>query len=205
MILLLAVVVGLLAGLARAGLSGRQLAPPTLSATWLVPVAFVPQWLAFFHPAVRQRVPDALAAGALIASQILLLSFVWINRQQPGFWALGLGLGLNLLVIVANGGWMPISPDTLQRMYPGRAAGTWVPGQRLGVSKDIILTVTTTRLAWLSDRFILPSWSPYQVAFSPGDVFIALGAFGTLWSLGGADHRHSFEQRKNSYELSNSG
>jgi len=185
MILLLAVVAGLAAGFIRASIAGRRLAVPTLSATWLVLVGFLPQWLAFFFPPVRERISGAIASAGLVSSQILLLLFVWLNRRQPGFWALGLGLGLNLLVIALNGGWMPISPETLQRMYPGRPADSWVLGQRLGASKDVIMAVADTRLAWLADRFVLPSWSPYQVAFSLGDVIIAVGAFLLTWSLGG--------------------
>jgi len=38
---------------------------------------------------------------------------------------------------------------------------------------------------FLSDRFMLPGWLQYPVAFSLGDVFIALGIVWLLWTLGG--------------------
>jgi hypothetical protein len=38
-------------------------------------------------------------------------------------------------------------------------------------------------LWWLSDRFLVPQWSPYRVTFSLGDIFISLGAFWLLWRL----------------------
>jgi hypothetical protein len=184
-ILLLAIAAGLPAGLARAKLGGRHLTPPSLRLVWLVPVAFIPQWFAFYLPATRGRVSDDLAAIALVGSQTLLLVFAWFNRDQPGFWALGLGLVLNLLVIALNGGLMPISPDTVARLVPEALPGALQIRSRFGMSKDMISSIDATRLWWLSDCFLLlPRWFPYQVAFSLGDVFIAIGAFWLMWTTG---------------------
>lgn len=197
MILLLAIVAGLLASLARAWYGGRRVSPPVLCLAWLVPVAFAPQWFAFYLPATRKLVPQELAAVALVSSQVLLLVFAFFNRDQPGFMALGFGLALNLLVISLNGGLMPISPDTVTRLAPDAPLDAWQIGHRLGTSKDVILPFAAMRLWWLSDRFLLPSWLPYRVAFSLGDVFIAGGAFWLFWRSAGplAHHGRTGEDR----------
>jgi hypothetical protein len=128
-----------------------------------------------------------LARVALVGSQALLIVFAAANWRKPGFWALGLGLILNFLVIVLNGGLMPISPHLLERYLGPSSTGLWQVGERMGYSKDIILPISETRLWWLSDRFTLPEWSPYKVAFSVGDIIIGLGAFLLFWSLGGPE------------------
>ena len=184
MILLLAVLAGLAAGLLRAALPGRSLQIPSLRWLWLAPVAFFPQFLAFHWPATRGKISDPLAAAALVGSQLLLLVFAWVNRRQPGFWLLGLGLALNLSVITLNGGWMPVSPENAARLFPGAAPAALQAGERLGMQKDLILPAASTRLAWLSDRFLSPAWIPYRVVFSLGDLFVAAGAFRLLWTLG---------------------
>jgi hypothetical protein len=188
MILLLAVIFGLIMGLLRARLGGRRLAPPRLRFEWLVLVAFAPQWFAFFLPATRELLADRFVAISLVSSQVLMLGFVLLNRRQPGFWALGLGLTLNLLVIAFNGGMMPISPETVARLAADGSPIAFQVGQRLGTGKDIVLPATSTRLWWLSDHFLLPAWFPYpeRIAFSIGDLFIAGGAFWLLWTLGEA-------------------
>lgn len=185
-ILLLAVVAGLVLGQTRAHCGRRHLSPPYLYLTWLVPLAFAPQWLAFYLPATRKSIPQDLAALALVGSQVLLLVFAWRNRGRPGFWALCLGLALNLLVISVNGGLMPISPETVAQIAPDAPEANWQVGSRLGTTKDVVLPIAAMRLWWLSDRFLLPSWFTYRVAFSLGDVFIAWGAFWLLWTSGGA-------------------
>src|SRR3712207_701242 len=161
MILLWAVAAGLAASLARAWVLGHRLHPPDLRLVWLVPLALLPQFLAFLIPATRRVIPDTLAATGLVSTQMLLLVFVWMNRHLPGFWALGLGLVLNLLVIILNGGLMPISPETVMRVTPDAPAESWQVGARLGTSKDIVLPVSATRLWWLSDRFVVKAWLPY--------------------------------------------
>lgn len=184
MILLYAVLAGLIAGWLRAWYHGSRLALPELHLLWLVPLAFAPQWLAFFWPPTRGWVTMQVAAVILVGSQVLLLLFAWANRRHRAFWWLGLGLLLNLLVIVLNGGLMPVSPETLSHLIANSNPEDWPVGQRFGTSKDIILPEQETRLAWLSDRFLSPAWLPPPSAFSLGDVLIAIGAFWFLWQAG---------------------
>ena len=191
MILLWAVAAGLIAGLGRAWVGRHEFQPPELRLLWLVPVAYLPQFLAFNWHTTRALIPHSLAAAALVGSQILLLIFAWVNRNKPGFWALGLGLALNLLVITINGGLMPISPETVTQLSPNAPPDSWGMNQRLWGGKDIVLTVDATHLWWLSDCLLLPTWMPDQVAFSIGDILIALGAFLLMWASGGNLSRHN--------------
>jgi len=183
---LLAVLGGFVAGLLRAWYNGRVFAIPDLRTVWLVFVAFIPQWIVFYLPLTRRLASDEVAAAALLVSQTLLLIFAWFNRQLFAFWVLGLGLLLNLCVISLNGGLMPISPETLSKMGIDLAAHALQVGERFGGSKDVLLPPAQTRFVWLSDRFLLPGWFPYSVAFSLGDILIAVGAFWLLWASGGS-------------------
>ena len=194
MILLLSVLAGLVAGTLRARLRARTLTVLNLRYIWLVLLAFLPQWVAFQLPATRQALPVYLVAAGLVSSQLLLFIFAWLNRRRPGVWLLGLGLVLNLAVIGLNGGLMPVSPETVAHLVPNAPPGAWQVGERLGWTKDIVLPVVDTHLWWLSDRFTLPGWVPYKVAFSPGDVLISAGAFWLLWSIGGRSERVSSKQ-----------
>lgn len=184
LVLLLAIVTGLAAGLLRARLNKSKLNIPNVRLVWLVLVAFLPQLFAFQMHATSLAIPAGLAAASLVSSQLLLLIFAWTNRKLPGGWLLASGLILNLSVILLNGGLMPISPQTVARLVPAAPAGTWHTGSRLGSSKDILLLEGETRLAWLSDRFVPPDWFPIQAAFSLGDFLIAAGVFWMLFSLG---------------------
>ena len=191
MILLLAVLAGLIAGLARATYHRSGYHIPDLRLWWLAILAVLPQLLAFHLPYTRDIFPEGWVQAALVSSQLLLMVFALLNLDKPGFWMLSLGLLLNLTVIGLNGGLMPISPGTVKLLAPNAPEGSWQVGERLGTTKDIVLPIEEMKLGLLSDRFLLPDWVPYHVAFSLGDLFIALGAFWFLWSFGNPGTRTS--------------
>ena len=179
MILLLALAAGLLAGLAWASWRGNPYQTPELRHLWLVFVAFLPQFIVIYLPKARGQLSDWLVAGSLLASQILLFGFAWLNRRIPGMPILICGVVLNLAVMSANSGFMPISPQTAGHLVSKNSLLDIQLGSRIG-PKDILLRPQDTRFEWLADRFLTPAWFPYQAAFSLGDVFIAIGAF---WML----------------------
>ena len=184
MILLIAVLAGTLCGVIRARINKTAYQPVPIKHIWLVLVAYIPQFIAFYWPATRSYISDILVSILFISSQLLLLVFIWINLKIPGGWLMGLGLLLNFLVVVLNGGMMPLTPENAQQLQP---AGNPIPltlGKRVGISKDILLEKADTRLWFLGDVFLLPSWLNYPLAFSPGDVLLGLGAFWLLWEMG---------------------
>ena len=179
MILWLGIIIGLATGLGWSRLRGHPYRSPTLNHIWLVFAGFLPQFLAIYLGNTRLTTPDWLAAPIIVTSQLVLLIFAWLNRHLAGMLILMIGLVLNMVVMVANGGFMPINPNTAERLVGTERISTFEIGNRIGY-KDILLPAKETRLEWLTDRFLPPVGFPYQVAFSLGDVFIALGAF---WML----------------------
>jgi hypothetical protein len=193
-VLLIAVAAGLFITILRAKLTGRHLRPLKLKLGWLVFVAVVPQVFVFQIPAIGRQIPEALIPIVLVSSQALLLGFTVANLSQPGIWVLGIGLLANFLVIAFNGGWMPISPEVVHRILPTLPEDLPLVGRRLGLSKDWIYANNDIRLAWLSDRFTMPEWIGYQVAFSIGDILMAIGTIGLLWSLSDPENRRQNER-----------
>lgn len=195
MILLTAVLAGLLVGLFRARWQHKVWQPPELQHSWLALLAFLPQFFAFYLPASRDIISAPLAAACLVGSQIGLLLFCLLNRRHAWIWLLAAGLFLNLLVIIANGGFMPLSTQTAAQLIPEHILQGIKIGSRLSAgSKDILLPPNAIVFPWLSDQF--PAWFPYRFVFSIGDILIALGAFlllGTQPGLHKNRQKGSFE------------
>ena len=179
-LLLLIVAVAVVLVLGHARLTGRTLQKVEFSMVGLVPAAVIPQLLAFYFPATRIWLPDLLAPVILVWSQLVLLGFVLLNGRRPGMRLLGLGLAMNFVVILTNGGMMPLTPQTASRLSP---IDLWAAGSRFGTGKSVVMPTQTTAFWNLSDRLMLPDWFPYQAAYSLGDVLIVAGALALLWAM----------------------
>lgn len=179
MILLFAVAAGFILGLVWARWLGQTYQAPALKHLWLVFVSFLPQFVAIYFPSTRAQVSDKWASIILIASLTGLLGFAWLNRNLLGMKILFVGAVLNFTVILANRGFMPISPQTASHLVSAEVLSDIPFGTRFG-TKDILLPPEQTRFEILADRFITPTWLNYPVAFSLGDVFLAIGIFWLL-------------------------
>jgi Family of unknown function (DUF5317) len=179
MILLLAVLAGLFVALSRAFLYKQPYMVPSLHVTWLAVVAFLPQLFIAYLPVTHMLFNNGFASLSLSASLILFSIFAWLNRDLPGMPILIVGLLLNFVVIVANGGWMPITPQTANLLAGKDVLQFMNLGSRFG-EKDILLLAQNIHLEFLADRFLPPAWFPYKVAFSLGDILVSIGAFWLL-------------------------
>jgi hypothetical protein len=143
---------------------------------WLVLVAFALQ-LATIYAGLGE------AAGvrrlAFPASYAILLVFIALNRRRIGFLVIGIGMTLNFLAILANGGLMPISPTNMEKVGLGGELADLELGDAVPQSKNVLLEEGDTHLQWLTDRLTWDSVGPFHV-FSVGDVVIAAGILITL-------------------------
>ena len=96
------------------------------------------------------------------------------------------GMALNFAVMAANGGLMPVSPETLVRGGHGHLLARTAIGGPLPSSKDVVLLPEQTQLELLSDRIVVPFW---RGSFSLGDGLIAAGIVFALYAAGGEIRR----------------
>jgi hypothetical protein len=159
--ILYAVVAGIAVGLLSGG-SPSRLGDLRLRWAPLVVGGMAVQLALFSSP-----IGDALGPAAPIAylaSEIAVLAAVWRNLAIPGLGLVLLGGCSNLVAIVANGGYMPVSADALAAL--DRSPRDGYSNSRL---------VDGVVLGPLTDLFAMPGWVPVANVFSVGDVLIGVG------------------------------
>lgn len=165
MILLLFAALGLLIGLASGG-SLRGVARYPVKGLILPVVA-----LALKAGAARSLPPQAGAALVCLLQYALLFAFLLWNHRRP-LWPLFVFFGtlFNMLVIVTNGGCMPVAASLL-----GGAADR-LAQLAAGRIYAYCLMDGTTKLAFLGDIIrIGPAGLPIGFA-SAGDMLLGIGA-----------------------------
>jgi hypothetical protein len=119
------------------------------------------------------------AVGLLIASYLVLLSFVGLNFRLAGFSLIAVGFALNLLVILVNGG-MPVNQRALEIAGGPRYAATISDLLQHGGAKHHLARDDDVLLP-LSD--VIPVSWPTRNVFSVGDLIAMLGI---AWVLAAA-------------------
>ena len=175
MILILLLGLGLAAGLLSRG-NLRNLATLRVRHAWLPLLGFGLQ--AIFVLFVRESgsIPTWSRLLVLVVTSGSLFGFLVVNAHLSGSRLLLAGAALNAAVMLANGGFMPVTPQALARA--GHTDYVFTQGEEQFVrrSKDIVLEKEDTRLWLLSDVFGIPAPLPFSSNFSPGDLLIGLGA-----------------------------
>jgi hypothetical protein len=125
-----------------------------------------------------------LVAVATLPIYVLSLALIaiWVaaNWRIPGMALIAIGLALNVAVIAANGGHMPVLPEgaRLAGHYDALAAGD------PATSKHALMSSEQARLWWLSDIIVIPRGVPGAVVLSVGDIVLTVGiailCYGTL-------------------------
>lgn len=153
-----------------------------LYATWIPLVMFGLQLGLVSFPVSQNETLDLLRPWITTATYAVLVVFLLANRMLPGFKLILLGSILNIAVILANGGYMPVTHEALQRS--GHLDRMVVRGSQVYVtgSKDIVLSREETLLYPLSDVIGIPEALPLSSTFSVGDVIIMFGAFWFVYS-----------------------
>jgi hypothetical protein len=161
MFILYALPIGLLIGLL---LGGRPAGLAAIRFRWpgLVLFGLVLQLILFFGP-VAERIGD-LGVPIYVGSSAIVLIALLRNLAIPGLPVIALGALLNLVAIVANGGYMPVSTGALAALGKSPATGYSNSTQ-----------MSDPALAPLTDIFALPPAVPFANVFSIGDLLIGLG------------------------------
>ena len=167
-LILLGVSIAVVLGAARTQSSLAGFVVPNLRGKYLPIVACL----------VQARAPDGEEGShriaALAFSFALLLWFTWQNRSHRPMRLLFIGTLLNLIPIAFHRGYMPITAETVATLFPNHA-GPWPSGPVGPGSKDIIVSLANSPFWMLGDIFAVGPPSPYRMAFSIGDLFVAAG------------------------------
>lgn len=153
--------IGVVAGFAARG-SMDNLARLQFRWPWLVIAALAVREAAVLTPLNRVEGVEYVYLAALAA---LVAWTLWHIDRIAGIWLVTAGGLLNLVVIAANGGRMPVSPEL---------AGALVRSGHLG---QYTLMTSNTHLNWLADWIVLPGPLGRMLpeAYSPGDLIVAIG------------------------------
>lgn len=116
-------------------------------------------------------------AASLVCVLAVLIRNV-VAARGPGQLAwltAAMGVGLNILVVFANNGYMPVAAAALD------ATGqTTVMAARTSYRRDVPID-STTRLSFLADVVAEPTWIPRASVLSIGDALLIVGL--TSWAF----------------------
>ncbi len=109
---------------------------------------------------------------AYMCSLLMLLTFLGVNWKVAGVPVLLTGLLLNMVVIGANGGRMPASPQALIATGQADRAELLI---REGAAANVVLMSDRTHLNALGDYIVLPFLGSLGSAYSIGDLVALAG------------------------------
>ncbi|WP_339278832.1 DUF5317 domain-containing protein [Paenibacillus sp. FSL W8-1187] len=168
------ILLGLIVGFIRAGWKNGLIALSHIKIRfgWVFPVLLLVQFGLFYFQEKNDFIAS-VSSWFFMVIYVVGLVLLWLNRSQKGFGMLFAGVFLNFLVMLANGGRMPVSLEAASVLTPEDVAKL----QSGEIWFKHTLLHEGTRLAFLGD--IIPIGPPYprKQAISLGDVLMNIGIF----------------------------
>ncbi|MFE8701728.1 DUF5317 domain-containing protein [Cytobacillus sp. FJAT-54145] len=149
----------------------RGLAKLHLKWGWIFPLLLLFQMIVF---TLQNKVSflGTTSGYIYIGVYIIGMLFLFLNRDNPGFIIILIGVFLNFIVMAVNGGRMPVSLEAASILEPGYLD---ILKHEL-YAKHALLT-EATKLGFLGDIIPLSDPYPRTQIISIGDVIMNIGAF----------------------------
>lgn len=169
MLYLIAIVTGVIAGLAAGGrLNG--LFNLNFRKGWLILASFAASIIAQAAGSRITGLGTAVTSLILTAIFCVLMAGLWYNRQLIGIWLIALGSILNFLVMLLNGGRMPVSAEAV------RVEGIQAASLAFDIRHMIADIGDGVRLAFLADIIRPPFFLGFLAEIvSLGDIIVIAG------------------------------
>ncbi|MGG1678712.1 DUF5317 domain-containing protein [Neobacillus sp. NRS-1170] len=164
------IILSFVIGFLRKG-SLRGLAHLNLKCGWIFPLLLVIE-LVIFTFQNDYKFLGQLSGYIYMAVYVLGLIFLFLNRKNPGFLLILIGVFLNFLVMVVNGGRMPVSVEAASILDP-----SYMDALKGGLAAKHQILTQSTNLGFLGDIIPLSKPYPRTQIISIGDVVMNIGIF----------------------------
>jgi hypothetical protein len=164
------IIISFIVGLIRKG-NLRAFSQLNLKWGWVFPLLLLVQ-LTVFMLQNKSDFLGQLSGSIYILVYIIGLLFLYMNRRNPGFILIFIGVFLNFLVMVVNGGRMPVSVESAAVLDPG-----YIEALKESLYAKHTMLTSTTHLGFLGD--VIPISDPYPRTqiISIGDIIMNIGIF----------------------------
>jgi hypothetical protein len=164
------IIISFIVGLFRKG-NLRAFSQLNLKWGWVFPLLLIVQ-LTVFTLQNHSEFLGQLSGSIYILVYIIGLLFLFLNRKNPGFILIFIGVFLNFLVMVVNGGRMPVSVESAAVLDP-----SYMEALKESLYAKHTMLTSTTYLGFLGD--VIPISDPYPRTqiISIGDIIMNIGIF----------------------------
>lgn len=164
------IIISFIVGFLRKG-NLRALAQLKLKWGWIFPLLLIVE-LAVFMLQNDIKFLGQISGSIYIVVYVLGLLFLFMNRKNTGFTVIFIGVFLNFIVMVMNGGRMPVSVEAAAVLDPG-----YIEALKESLYAKHTMLTSSTNLGFLGD--IIPISDPYPRTqiISIGDIIMNIGIF----------------------------
>ncbi len=164
------IILSLLIGFFRGG-NLKGISDLNLKFGWVFPILLGIQLIIYFTQNSFTWIAG-LSSVSFMLVYVVGLYFLWVNRTYEGFGILFFGVLLNFIVMLVNGGRMPVSAEAATILDPH-----YIEALKNGLYAKHTILDSSTKLGFLGDIIALQPPYPRTQVISIGDIIMNIGAF----------------------------